>query len=239
MNLLILVTSFILWFSCSNQDIPENTNEMENESELNEDKTKAKYLALGDSYTIGESVNEDQRFPVQLVKMLNDNGIKTSPATIIAKTGWTTNDLSIGIKNSGISGTFDLVTLLIGVNNQYQGRDTSEYRVQFRELLQTAVQFAKGTEKRVVVISIPDYGVTPFGISNEKKIGEEIDLFNKINKQESDLIKVKYVYITSISRVAKVESSLLAPDGLHPSAEMYRLWVESIYPVAKLILNNP
>ena len=239
MNLLILLSSVVLWLSCSSQDISENSNQMENESEINKDKTVAKYLALGDSYTIGESVNEDQRFPVQLVKMLNDTGIKTSPATIIAKTGWTTNDLLMGIKNSGISGTFDLVTLLIGVNNQYQGRDTAEYRMQFRELLQTAVQFAKGSEKRVIVISIPDYGVTPFGISNEKKTGEEIDIFNKINKQVSDVLKVKYVYITSISRVAKVESSLVAPDGLHPSAEMYRLWVESIYPVAKLILNNP
>lgn len=238
MNLIILFTSAFLWFSCSSDEITENTNYPEKETMHNQATNPAKYLALGDSYTIGESVGEDQRFPVQLVKMLNDNGIKSSPATIIAKTGWTTNDLTTGIKNSGINEKFDLVTLLIGVNNQYQGRDTTEYRIQFRQLLQTAILFVSGNEEKLIVVSIPDYGVTPFGKSNEEKIAAEIDIFNKINKEETENVKANYVYITSISRVAKVETSLIAPDGLHPSGEMYRLWVENIFPVAKLILNN-
>lgn len=237
MNLIIILTSAVLWLSCSNRDMDENITQMENDTIQNQAKNPVKYLALGDSYTIGESVDEDKRFPVQLVKMLNDSGIKTMPAKIIARTGWTTNDLSEGIKNSDVSGTFDLVTLLIGVNNQYQGRDTAEYRIQFRELLQTAIQFAKGNEKRVIVVSIPDYGVTPFGKPSEEKIASEIDIFNKINKEETEMRKVNYVYITTISRAAKVESSLIAPDGLHPSASMYKLWVQSIYPVAKRVLN--
>ena len=239
MNFNILLIAAILWFSCSSQDKHEIELQMENDTVLNQEKKTFKYLALGDSYTIGESVREDERFPVQLVKQLNDYGIKTTPATIIARTGWTTQNLSEGIKNSGITGTFDLVTLLIGVNNQYQGRDTSEYRIQFRELLQTAIDFAENTEKKVIVISIPDYGVTPFAkYGDTEKIASEIDIFNNINREETGLTKAFYVNITSISRLAKVEASLIAPDGLHPSGAMYKLWVESIFPVAKLILNN-
>lgn len=236
---MVLLISAILWLSCSSQDMHDIEHQLENDILENQDKKPFKYLALGDSYTIGESVSEDMRFPVQLVKLLNDYSIKTDPATIIARTGWTTSNLSDGIKNSGINGTFDLVTLLIGVNNQYQGRDTSEYRIQFRELLQTAIEFAENTEKKVIVISIPDYGVTPFAkYGDSEKIASEIDIFNKINREETQLRKANYVDITSISRVAKVEASLIAPDGLHPSGAMYKLWVESIFPVAKLILNN-
>jgi lysophospholipase L1-like esterase len=190
------------------------------------------------SYTIGESVNENERFPVQLVNRLNKEGILTDSAIIIARTGWTTDELTAGIKNSGMNGKFDLVTLLIGVNNQYRGRDTGQYRLQFRELLQTAVQFAGNDETKVIVVSIPDYGVTPFGKANEKKIAQEIDLFNEINRQETLSRKANYVYITSISRVAKEDPSLIAQDGLHPSGKMYALWVENIFPVAKIILSD-
>ena len=239
MSLIILFSSAIVWFSCSTHDLPDNELQMENETLNNQNQTTHKYLALGDSYTIGESVSEDLRFPVQLVNKLNESGIKTNKATIIARTGWTTENLAQGIKNSGITETFDLVTLLIGVNNQYQGRDTTEYRIQFRELLQTAIHFAKNTEKKVIVISIPDYSVTPFArYGDTLKIASEIDIFNKINREETELQKAYYVSITSISRVAKVEAGLIAPDGLHPSGEMYRLWVESIFPIAKLILNK-
>lgn len=239
MSSIILFSSVILWFSFSINDKPISEFHMETDTLKDRNNNTFNYLALGDSYTIGESVSEDHRFPVQLVKMLNDEGIKTNPATIIAKTGWTTDNLSQGIKNSGITETFDLVTLLIGVNNQYQGRDTAEYRIQFRELLKTAIRFAKNTEKKVIVISIPDYGVTPFAQNKDTaKIATEIDIFNRINREETDVQGANYVSITSISKVAKVEVSLIAPDGLHPSGEMYRMWVKSIFPVAKQILKK-
>jgi lysophospholipase L1-like esterase len=208
-----------------------------NEIKPKENKGAFKYLALGDSYTIGQNVEENQRFPVQLAEKLNEAGLNVAKPTIVARTGWTTANLSQGIEDANLSGTYDLVTLLIGVNNQYQGRDTAEYRKQFRELLNKSVQFANDIEKRVIVISIPDYGVTPFGISNAQRIEAEIDIFNKINREETELKKAHYVYITSISRAAKNDPSLIAGDGLHPSGKMYGIWVQAIFSVANNILN--
>lgn len=238
MNLILLIISFVLWSSCT------ATNDLNSEV-LNEDSAVPKenksiisYLALGDSYTIGQDVEENERFPVQLVKRLTDSDVKIDSPTIIARTGWTTDELAKGIEDANLTGTYDLVTLLIGVNNQYRGRDTAEYRQQFRELLNKAVGFTNGIEKRVIVISIPDYGATPFGISNAERIGAEIDIFNKINKDETDLKKANYVYITSISRAAKDDRSLIASDGLHPSGKMYSFWVDAIFPVVKNMLNN-
>jgi lysophospholipase L1-like esterase len=172
------------------------------------------------------------------MKRLNDSDVKIGSPTIVARTGWTTDELARGIEDANLTGTYDLVTLLIGVNNQYRGRDTVEYRRQFRELLNKAVGFANGFEKRVIVISIPDYGVTPFGISNAERIGADIDIFNNINREETELKKANYVYITSISRAAKDDPSLIAKDGLHPSGKMYSFWVDAIFPVAKNMLNN-
>lgn len=209
-----------------------------NETLPKKDLSTFTYLALGDSYTIGQSVEESQRFPVQLVNKLNEAGVNVGKPTIVAQTGWTTDELARGIEAANLSGTYDLVTLLIGVNNQYRARDTAEYRRQFRELLNKAVGFAKGMEKRVIVISIPDYGATPFGINNAQKIGADIDIFNKINREETELKKSNYVYITSISRAAKEDPSLIATDGLHPSGKMYSFWVEAIFPLANNILNN-
>ena len=236
MNLILLITSAILWFSCSAENDMEKNVPTGNEIKPKENKGAFKYLALGDSYTIGQNVEENQRFPVQLVEKLIEAGLNIDKPTIIARTGWTTANLSQGIEDANLSGTYDLVTLLIGVNNQYQGRDTAEYRKQFRELLNKSVQFANDIEKRVIVISIPDYGVTPFGISNAQRIEAEIDIFNKINREETELKKAHYVYITSISRAAKNDPSLIAGDGLHPSGKMYSLWVQAIFPVAKNIL---
>jgi len=237
MNLIILITSAILWFSCSAENDMEKNAPTGNEIKPKENKGVFKYLALGDSYTIGQNVEENQRFPVQLVEKLIEAGVNIDKPTIIARTGWTTANLAQGIEDANLTVTYDLVTLLIGVNNQYQGRDTAEYRKQFRELLNRSVGFANDIEKRVIVISIPDYGVTPFGSGNAGKIAEEIDAFNKINREETELKKVQYVYITSISRVAKDDPSLIAGDGLHPSGKMYGLWVQAILPVAKNILN--
>jgi lysophospholipase L1-like esterase len=238
MNLIFILTSFVLWFSCTTTNDMNSDILNENKIVPSDNKSNISYLALGDSYTIGQGVEENERFPVQLMKRLNDSDVKIDSPTIVARTGWTTDELARGIEDANLTGTYDLVTLLIGVNNQYRGRDTVEYRRQFRELLNKAVGFANGFEKRVIVISIPDYGVTPFGISNAERIGADIDIFNNINREETELKKANYVYITSISRAAKHDPSLIAKDGLHPSGKMYSFWVDAIFPVAKNMLNN-
>lgn len=236
--------SFLIFFvliGCSSQNDKENHEGITQEDSLpgiiknNSDFT---YLALGDSYTIGERVETDERFPVQLAEKLTQNGFLVASPEIVAQTGWTTDELSAAIENRELDDNYDLVTFLIGVNNQFRGRNSEEYRKQFAELLQTSIGFA-GDEKSVIVISIPDYGVTPFGQDrNPEKIAEEIDLFNQINFEETQKTEAHYINVTEISRQAASNSELIASDGLHPSGEMYRLWVEEIYPVAKQILEN-
>lgn len=197
------------------------------------------YLALGDSYTIGEGVLEEMRFPVQLAHKLNEGSLLIQPPEIIAKTGWTTSDLIKGLNDLSPGKNFSLVSLLIGVNNQYQGKDTAEYRLQFKELLQKSIEFAGGEANKVIVISIPDYSVTPFAEQkNRMKIAGEIEFFNKINFAETKKAGANYINITPISRKAKDTPGLLASDGLHPSGEMYRLWMEEIFPLAKNIIQN-
>jgi acyl-CoA thioesterase I len=186
---------------------------------------KIKYLALGDSYTIGQSVAINDRFPVQLIDSLRLRGYKCENAEIIARTGWRTDDLMTAINAQNIKDTFDLVSLLIGVNNQYQGRPISVYRTQFRTLLERAIALAGGDKNKVFVLSIPDYGVTPFGSSNMQQISAEIDAFNAVNLEITDSLAVQYFDITPISRLAANDAALLANDGLHPSGKMYRLWV--------------
>ncbi|MBE2218424.1 MAG: SGNH/GDSL hydrolase family protein [Ignavibacteria bacterium] len=196
---------------------------------------KLNYLALGDSYTIGESVAENERFPVQLVKRLTMDSIDISDPVIIAKTGWTTDELSAAIKEKNVKDTFDIVTLLIGVNNQYRGRSADEYRVELRQLIESALKFAGGKKENVFIISIPDWGVTPFAEGRErKKIAEEIDLFNKVKKEESENYGVRFYDITEISRIN--DPALIASDGLHPSGKMYKMWVDKIYNDVKEVL---
>lgn len=192
------------------------------------------YLALGDSYTIGESVAEGERFPVQLADALRRAGrVDLAAPRTIATTGWTTDELAAGIEAAGPVGSYDLVTLLIGVNNQYRGRGLEEYREQFRALLNRAISFAGGVRERVTVISIPDWGVTPFADGRDReRIADEIDAFNSVNWDEANREGARYVDITPISRRADEEPGLIAKDGLHPSGEMYRLWVEAILPEA-------
>lgn len=183
-----------------------------------------RYLALGDSYTIGESVAVADRYPVQLAREL-----KLGEPEIIAKTGWTTDELNAAIDKADPHGPYDLVTLLIGVNNQYRGRSADEYRTQFTALLQRAIGFAGGKTKNVVVISIPDWGVTPFAKDRDRaKIGREIDQFNAINREEALRAGARYVDITPFSRRAANDASLVAPDGLHPSGKMYSEWTRMI-----------
>ena len=189
-----------------------------------------RYLALGDSYTIGESVAENERWPNQLAGLLQANDISTE-VTIIARTGWTTDELWQGIQAREINPPYELVSLLIGVNNQYRGLDIAEYREEFVFLLSKAIEYAGGEAKRVIVLSIPDWGVTPFAKSRDsKKIATEINLFNSINREESERTGVYYVDITPGSRQAVTDSGLIAADGLHPSGKMYAEWAELAYP---------
>lgn len=197
-----------------------------------------KYLALGDSYTIGEGVKESERYPIQLKDKLKEAGIYLNEVNIIAKTGWTTDELNAAIDKQNPNSDYDLVTLLIGVNNQYRGRDTANYRDEFVALLERSIGFTASKEN-VIVISIPDWGFTPFAKEKEKdqqQVTAEIDIFNKINLEETLKRNIKYVDVTEISREALNDLSLLAGDGLHPSGKMYSLWVDRIYPIAKSIL---
>lgn len=190
------------------------------------------YLALGDSYTIGQSVNEMERFPVQTVSLLTEQGLIFKDPTIIATTGWTTRNLLDALNAVKLPGNFDLVTLLIGVNDQYQGKSLGEYKTEFTLLLDHAIQFAGGRPSHVIVVSIPDYSVTPFaGGSDRPRIAAEIDQFNAANKQITLQRGVNYVDITPISR--ETDPALTAGDGLHPSGKQYRRWAELLWPLVK------
>jgi len=196
------------------------------------DTTTQHYLALGDSYTIGQAVPPNDSYPIQLAAALTRGGFKTPSPTIIAVTGWTTDDLIFGIANNNIANNkYQVVTLLIGVNDQYDGLTQSHYRTNFITLLHTAINFAGGDSTRVFVLSIPDYGVTPFGKARQSYISPEIDQFNAINEEESIKAGVNYLDITGISREAANDLTLVASDGLHPSGIMYTLWVNQLAPM--------
>jgi len=186
-------------------------------------------LALGDSYTIGESLSAQENFPFQTIQILRGKGYDFRDPDIIAKTGWTTDELSIAIERAQINATYDFVTLLIGVNNQYRGRSTKEYNGEFESLLKKAIGFANNHPGNVFVLSIPDWGVTPFAEDrNRIEIANEIDSFNEINKSISLKFKVNYIDITPGSREAKNNSVLVASDGLHPSALEYKKWANKL-----------
>lgn len=191
------------------------------------------YLALGDSYTIGEAVPQSQSFPFQLVAKLNAEGLKTAAPQVIATTGWTTDELQAAIKKAGITRKYDIVTLLIGVNNQYRGYSVDTYRKEFVELLQTAIEFAGNNKAHVFVVSIPDWGLTPFGKSSGKDIKtitDQINAFNAVNKQETLKLGISYTDITPSSRNVGTDLTLAASDGLHPSGKMYQEWVSLLSP---------
>jgi lysophospholipase L1-like esterase len=186
-----------------------------------------RYLALGDSYTIGEGVGASERWPVQLAGLLRQQGISVGDPQIIAQTGWTVAELAAGIDAAAPRGPFDLVTLLIGVNDQYRGGDAEAYRPQFAAMLARAVALAGGSARRVVVLSIPDWGVTPFAREsgrNPAQISAEIDRFNAVNREETARAGAHYVDVTPSSSRAGSEPSLLAADGLHYSGSMYAEW---------------
>lgn len=193
-----------------------------------------KFLALGDSYTIGQSVSIDQRFPYQTARLLLAEGTAVMEPTIIATTGWTTGDLIGALQSNPPANNNDIVTLLIGVNNQYQRRSQEEYRTEFTTLLNNAITYAGGNKKHVFVLSIPDYSVTPFASGSDKeKIAREIDEFNAINKEITLRAGISYIDITPISRRGATDATLQATDGLHPSGKQYGLWADLLAPVIK------
>ncbi len=194
-------------------------------------KESLRFLALGDSYTIGQGVPEDTRWPVLLTDTLIKSGFEMDDPQIIARTGWTTGELKAGIDKASPQGPFDLVSLLIGVNNQYRGVSSGytleDYHDEFTGLLQMAIDFAGSNPDRVFVVSIPDYSVTPFAsIFNKNRISAEIDQYNSINRLIAESFNVKYFDITPVSRLAAKDQQLLASDNLHPSGKMYRMWID-------------
>ncbi len=191
------------------------------------DKTR-KFLALGDSYTIGEAVDAEQRWPVQLVNALNAKGENFARPKTIATTGWRTDDLKRAIIADDLLKDYDLVSLLIGVNNQYQGKSAESYAPEFEELLKMAIEFAGGDKSKVFVVSIPDYGFTPFGKEKKEQITKAIDEFNAVNESITKRYGIQYFNITPISRKGFEDPELVAGDGLHPSGKMYKEWVELI-----------
>ena len=189
------------------------------------------FLALGDSYTIGESVAVDMRWPVQLVRELCTKGIEFADPKIVATTGWTTDELQQAINYQNLKKNFSLVSLLIGVNNQYRGYSVEVYKKEFESLLKQAITFAGGKPEKVIVLSIPDYGQTPFGKEKDpEKVALEIDHYNRLNKEIAEHQQVNWFDITPISRQVKNDPALIAEDGLHPSGKMYTQWVELIVP---------
>ncbi len=198
-----------------------------------------RYLALGDSYTIGERVAETERWPVVLAGMLRERGLGVADPQIIARTGWTTDELDAAIDAAEPRGPFDIVSLLIGVNNQYRGHGVDEYRKEFRRLLGRAIGFAGGEAGRVVVVSIPDWGVTAFGADDGRgpeRIAAEIDGFNAAARAEAERAGARWVDVTPASRAAP---ELVADDGLHPSGAMYERWAELALPAALAALGAP
>ena len=190
------------------------------------------FLALGDSYTIGESVAEQDSWPFQLNQRLRKAGIDISDPRIIATTGWTTDELQAAIKREQPSSDFDLVSLLIGVNNQYRGYPIAQYESEFMELLNQSIALANGKQENVFVISIPDYGVTPFtkGLSmSADKIARDLNAYNDIAKLICDSKEVQFFDITEWSRNAATDASLIAEDELHPSGKMYKNWVDTYF----------
>jgi lysophospholipase L1-like esterase len=195
-----------------------------------DDSTSISWLALGDSYTIGQGVNATERFPAQTLELLKGRSIKTAQLTYIATSGWTSGELDKSMSQQNLA-FYDFVTVLIGVNDQFQGIDTSTYSKNFKSILNRAIQSTRGESQHVLVMSIPDYSLTPEGKKlDTTKIKREIDLFNTLNKKVAKDFKCQYLDITVLGREAKLNPAWVARDGLHPSAVAYKNWADRIFP---------
>ncbi len=238
MTLLMQAFLFCMLMGCSKNDQTPNINIMDSIPPVDTTSSSSDYswLALGDSYTIGQSVNADERYPAQTISLLKNENLNCNNLKYIATSGWTTQNLLDAIAQENPGGPYDVVSLLIGVNDQYQLGDTTGYRKQFAECLQKAIASAKDT-KHVFVVSIPDYSVTPFAQGgNTDLISKQIDEFNAINKEVTLSYKISYTYITDLTREAKTDSTLIAPDGLHPSGKEYAKWAAMLAPEIKSVL---
>ncbi|SFD51450.1 Lysophospholipase L1 [Spirosoma endophyticum] len=230
----VAVAIFISLLACT-----QRTTEPDMIVNPNADASAYSFLSLGDSYTIGESVSANYRWSVQLADMLRKDGEDVGEPDIIARTGWTTAELQNAIKTSGNQKTYDLVSLLIGVNNQYRGQSQDQYRIEFRELLQTAIKFAGDRAAHVFVLSTPDWGVSPYAAGQNKiNIAQDIDQFNTIAKDECHKVSIAYIDITPLSRSAAGDDSQFASDGLHYSGKQMKLWAEKALPVVKALLKK-
>jgi lysophospholipase L1-like esterase len=200
-----------------------------------------RFLALGDSYTIGEGVTPDERWPMQLARLLRAEGVAIADPGIVATTGWTTDELSAAMDATSLSPPYALVTLLIGVNNQYRGRSVANYREEFSALLARAIALAGEHADRVVVVSIPDWGVTGFARTSGRdvhRVGIEIDAFNATAHEIARGRGIAFVDVTSLSRTAGDGDDMLVADRLHPSGAQYALWAEPIFAAARQMLTG-
>ncbi len=233
MRLMVMATLCLtLVLSCKNPQKADQTQGIE-------PQPKRMMLSLGDSYTIGQSVAEADRWPNQLARALQEDGIPVEPPRIIARTGWTTTELLTAIRSSQLDSMYDLVTLLIGVNDQFRGLGIDYYRTGFMKLLDQAIALSGNDPQRVVVLSIPDYSVTPFAQNSDTSaIRRELEQFNSLNQSLSLQAGVYYVNITPISKKARLDRSYLANDNLHPSGKMYQEWAVSVLPIARVILEK-
>ena len=195
-------------------------------------KNTSKFLALGDSYTIGQSVEVNQRWPVQFLKELKSSVNAIDTLQIIARTGWRVDQLKEAMNSSNLEPPYGLVSLLIGVNNQYQGQNANDFRPEFIEILEKSLKLVNNRKERIFVVSIPDWGASPYGFGFDRaKVSKEINDFNSVVKEESEKRGLRYFDITTISRRALLDRTLIASDGLHPSGKMYKLWVDKMIPI--------
>lgn len=220
MRYLALFAFVLLTFACQDDDMHTTRPEVPTNRNIS-------YLALGDSYTIGTSVEMSERWPVQLAAALVNDSTTVSNQRIIATNGWTTAELRSGINAANLTDTFDLVSLLIGVNNQFRGQSLSLYQAEFEELLNTSIQFAGGDTSRVFIVSIPDYAFTPFGNGNPQ-ISEGVQRFNAAANLIADDYGISFLNITPISQEGLNDPELVANDNLHPSGKQYQRWVEEV-----------
>jgi lysophospholipase L1-like esterase len=208
-------------------------------SRAEEKPSAARILALGDSYTIGEGVEGDQRWPEQLARALRTSGIDVAEPRVIATTGWRSDELIKALAGAELAPPYDLVTLQIGVNDQYQDHREATYPQRFVALLRRALELAGNDPARVIVVSIPDYSVTPFvEPGDRRRVSTALERYNRVNRGAATSAGVGYVDITEISRLALGDASLLAADGLHPSGAMYTRWVQEILPLAERALRG-
>jgi len=222
MHRLLILFILVVSFSCQTP--------ADSEMLAKNDSTSISWLALGDSYTIGQGVNTAERFPAQTLELLKSRSIKTAQLTYVATTGWTSGQLDKSMSQQNLA-YYDFVTVLIGVNDQFQGIDTSTYSKNFKSILNRAIQATGGESQHVLVMSIPDYSLTPEGKKlDTTKIKREIDLFNTLNKKVAKDFKCQYLDITVLGREAKSNPAWVAKDGLHLSALAYKNWADRIYP---------